>query len=60
LNAERTTLRYPNVTVMSKVLTVNQEIPSNIMSNPNGDLKEYIKKAADSIQQSVDMVNARK
>ncbi len=60
LNAEGTKLRYPNVTVMSKVLTVNQEIHSNIMSNPNGDLKEYIKKAADSIQQSVDMVNARK
>lgn len=60
LQNENMKLRFPNTTVMSKVITVNQELTSYIMSDPNGDLDEYIKKATDSIQQSVDMVNARK
>ncbi|MBQ8802081.1 MAG: extracellular solute-binding protein [Tyzzerella sp.] len=60
LQNENMTLRFPNVTVMSKVLTVNQELTSYIMADPNGDIDEYIKQATDSIQQSVDMANARK
>lgn len=60
LQNENMTLRFPNTTVISKVLTVNIELTSYIMSNPEGNVDDYIKNAADSIQQSIDMVNARK
>ena len=53
-------LRFPNVPLISKILTVDKELTSYIMSDPNGDLDSYIKQTADSVNQSVKMLNARK
>lgn len=52
--------RFPNVPLISKILTVNKELTSYIMSDPTGDLDGFIKQVADSVNQSVDMMNARK
>ena len=60
LQDENMELRFPNVPLTTKLLTVNKELTSFIMTDPNGDLDSYIKQTADSVNQSVKMLNARK
>jgi len=60
LQNENMTLRFPNIPIMSKILTVNKELTSYIMADPNGDMSSYIKQTADSLNESVQMWNSRK
>lgn len=60
LKNENMTLRFPNLPLMSKILTVNKELTSYIMSDPTGDFKTYIQQTADSLDQSIKMWNSRK
>lgn len=60
LQSEATELRYPNVTVMSRLLTADSEIHSNLVANPDGDIDAYIDQVTKSLQEAIDMENARK
>lgn len=60
LQNESTELRYPNVSVMSRLLASDGEYLSLLSTNPDGDIDAYIKQITKSLQEAVDMDNARK
>lgn len=52
-------IKFPYSKLTGQLLTTNWEIISNIMAEPKGDLNSYIEKAADSMNQSIEMLNLR-
>ena len=60
LQNENAEIRFPNVTVMSRVLTADSELQSYMAADPSGDIDKYIQQVTKALQDSVDMVNARK
>lgn len=52
-------LRFPYSKLVNQMITNNKSILSNIMTNPKGDLDAYIQEAADSINQSIEIINMR-
>ena len=60
LKSEDVQLRYPNLTVMSRIQSADSEIQSYIAADPSTEkIDSYIQKAAKAIQDAIDMENAR-
>ncbi len=61
LMSTETELRYPNITVMSRVLSADTEMQSYLAADPDvSKIDSYIQKIAKAIQDAIDMENARK
>ena len=60
LMSEDMTLRYPNLTVMSRIQSADSELQSYIAADTDpANIKGHIEKVAKSIQDAIDMENAR-
>lgn len=60
LMSEDMELRYPNLTVMSRIQSADSELQSYIGADPNPEnIDGYIQKVAKAIQDAIDMENAR-
>ena len=60
LMSESMDLRYPNLTVMSRIQSADSELQSYLAADPNPEnIDGYIQKVTKSIQDAIDMENAR-
>lgn len=60
LMSEDMELRYPNITVMSRILSADTELQSYLYADQDpANIDGYIQKVAKAIQDAIDMENAR-
>ncbi len=53
-------LKFPYAELTTQILAADSDLNSFVMTDPSGDLDEYIGKAADTINDSIEVVNLRK
>ena len=59
LKAGNEELKFPNSKLIGKLGNTNTQIISSIIENPDSNMEEIIKKAAEDINQSIEILNLR-